>query len=202
MDLFSQIFDVLMKQPRHFSDTETFDERRDRIVVMGHAINRSTRRAACTDEFALPGCKPIFGDQMLMAALLITKAKFESGLAEHVHEGHCDLMPAGQRCDADKQGVARAHGPWQQWRSSVFPASDWDDMNASTQAATDLAAWHATKLLSGGTRRCAQQYPDPISSTIAAFAGSCIRMTPAMVQRQAAATQKTLAQLFAAKPAS
>lgn len=200
MDILASIFAELLRQPRHFTDTESAEERYARMGVISISIDRATKRAAC--EGGTADCKPIFSDRRSMAALLIAKAKFETGFSELVHKGHCEQMPRGMRCDADRMGVARAHGPWQEWRSSVFPASDWDDMNSSTQEATDLAAWHATKVLSGGTKRCASLYPDPFASTIAAFAGSCVRMYPGQVAKQAASAHSILVRLYATKPAS
>ncbi len=200
MDILSAIFEELLRQPRHFTDSESPEARAERMGVISRSIDRATKLAACEGEPA--PCKPIFSDRLTMAALLITKGRFETGFAELVHEGHCDQMPKGMRCDADRTGVARAHGPWQQWRSSVYPASDWDDMNSSSQEATDLAAWHAAKILAGGTKHCAYLYPDPLASTIATFSGSCIRMYPGMVLRQAATAHSILNRLYASKPAS
>ncbi len=200
MDILASIFAELLRQPRHFTDHESVEARANRLGVVSLSIDRATKRAACEGEPA--SCKPIFSDRRALAALLIAKGKFETGFSELVHTGHCDQMPVGMRCDADRSGVARAHGPWQQWRSSIFPASDWDEMNDSTQAATDLAAWHAAKILAGGTKRCAYLYPDPMASTIAAFAGSCVRMYPAQVTKQAAAAHSIQGRLFAMKPES
>lgn len=198
MDILASILAELLRQPRHFTDTESAEARAARLGVISLSIDRATKRAACEGEPEI--CKPIFSDRPTLAALLIAKGKFETGFSELVHTGQCNLMPKGMRCDADRSGVARAHGPWQQWQSSVFPASEWDEMNSATQAATDLAAWNAAKLLAGGTKRCAYLYPDPMASTIAAFSGSCVRMYPGMVAKQAAAAHKIHARLFVTKP--
>lgn len=109
MDILSSIFTELMHQRPHFSDTESASDRQARLGVISRSIDRATKRAACEGEPA--DCKPIFSDRKLMAALLIAKGRAESGFAELVHEGRCSEMPPGQRCDADRFGVARAHGP-------------------------------------------------------------------------------------------
>jgi hypothetical protein len=113
-----------------------------------------------------------------------------------VHAGHCAQGPVGARCDADPTGVARAHGPWQQWQIAVFPLEDWTRMNDASLESTKIAAWQAARRLAGGTRACQYRFSgDPVASTIAAFAGSCLRMTTGMVNRQAARARQILATL-------
>ena len=64
--------------------------------------------------------------------------------------------------------------------------------DASLESRT-IAAGQAARRLAGGTRSCQYRFPgDPIASTIAAFAGSCLRMTPGMVNRQAARVRQIL----------
>jgi hypothetical protein len=121
MDLLTAIFDSLMRMTPHKTDTESRPEREMRMHIVAVSIHRATQRAACVD--APPDCKPIFSNSQMLAGLLLGKGRFESDFAEYVHEGHCEAGPVGARCDSDRNGLPRAHGPWQQWRLSVFPAS-------------------------------------------------------------------------------
>jgi predicted ATPase len=70
-------------------------------------------------------------------------------------------------------------------------------MNASTQEATDLAAWHATKLLSGSRSMCKAAFGgDEVQAAIAGFSGSCtMGMSPKRVAYQAATVRKIMAML-------
>jgi len=193
MDLLTSIFNTLMRMTPHKTDTETRAERVARMHIVATSINDATKRAAC---YGLPvaQCRPIFSDRRTLAALLIAKGRFESGFAQYVHEGRCDEGPVGARCDADKNGVARAHGLWQQWRPSIFPASDWDDMQAATPEATNLAAWHAAKLLAGSRSMCKAAFGgDEMQAAIAGFSGSCtLGMAPQKIAKQAALARKIL----------
>lgn len=193
MDLLTASFLWLMKQHPSIYDREDEARRAERMHIVAEAIEYATKRAACQDQ-PLP-CKPIFSNRQLMTALLLAKGRGESAFAAYVHEGRCQEGPVGARCDPDKKGVARAHGPWQQWPASVFPHSDWDAMHQATLEGTKLAAWHATKLLAGGEKSCPNRFPDPIESQIAMFSGSCIRMTEGKVKAQARHTRQILAVL-------
>ncbi len=191
MDLLTAIFNTLMGMTPHFTDTETHAARVARMHVFAEAIDEATRRAACVGS--APGCKPIFSDRRLLAALLLAKGRSESGFAQYVHEGRCKDGPVGARCDSDRFGVPRAHGPWQQWSSSVFPSSDWQAMEGSDEKATKLAAWHAARLLAGTRGLCKSAFGgDEVKSAIAGFSGSCLRMDPERVAYQARVTRKFL----------
>lgn len=190
MDLHTAIFNILMSRHAHKTDTESLEARQARMHLFADAINDATKRAACVGVKDPAACKPILSDRRLAAGLLIAKLDFESGAAQYVHEGRCDEGPVGARCDG-----GRAHGPWQQHQSSVFPRSDFDDMVGATAAATHLAAWHALKLLSGQFKSCQHIYPDPIASAIAGYAGTCISMSPGLVAREAALTHQFMNRL-------
>lgn len=194
MDLLTAIFAALMRMTPHHTDTETLVERTSRMHVMAESISDATKRAACIE--APPACKPIFSDRRMLAALLLGKGHFESDFAQYVHEGRCEDGPVGARCDAGKDGVARAHGPWQQWAVAVFPASDWEEIQGATPEATRLAAWHAAKLLAGTRGMCKAFFGgDEVQSAIAGFSGSCMRMDPKRVALQAMVVRKILATL-------
>jgi len=197
MDLFAATFAALMRMTPHKTDTESRPEREARMRVIASAIHEATLRAACSGRYAAPDCKPIFSDRRTLTALLLGKGHFESDFAEYVHTGHCERGPVGARCDSDRNGVARAHGPWQQWERSVFPHEDWSVMNTATQEATDLAAWHAAKLLAGSRSMCKAEFGgDEIQGAIAGFSGSCtMGMARSKVQYQAATVRRILATL-------
>ncbi len=194
MDLLTAIFVALMRLSPHRTDTESKEERETRMHLIASAINTATLRAACSGAFAGVGCKPVFSDRRTLAALLIGKGRFETYFAQYVHEGRCAEGPVGERCDMDRQGRARAHGPWQQWQVAVFPRDDWNKMEGATSEATELAAWHAATLLAGSSSMCRPSFPgDPISAAIAGFSGSCtMRMSPSKIAHQAQAIRKIL----------
>ncbi len=167
-------------------DHESEAARAARLMTIAEAVDWSSAKATC-EEDQPPECKPIFGDRRLLIGMLISKGKHESNFAAYVHEGRCNDGPVGARCDADRFGVARAHGPWQQWAVGVWPREDWEAMNSSSIESTKIAAWHATTALAGGMRQCSNLYPgDKVAGAIASYAGSCLRMRPAAVQTQAA----------------
>src|ERR1700759_5427543 len=116
MDLPSAIFKILMSRPVHKTDTESRESREVRMHLFADAISDATKRAACVGVKDPARCKPILADRRLAAGLLLAKLDFESGAAQYVHEGRCDDGPVGARCDG-----GRAHGPWQQHQSSVYP---------------------------------------------------------------------------------
>lgn len=194
MDLLAAIFDQLMRMTPHFTDTESRAERQVRMHIVAVSINDATKKAACVG--AAPGCKPILSDRRLLAGLLIGKGHFESDFAQYVHEGHCEAGPVGARCDSDKDGIPRAHGPWQSWIQGVIPRDDWDKLVGVTPEATHLAAWHAAKILAGMRSMCKEFYGgDEIQSAIAGYSGSCTRMDPKKVAYQAQAVRKIMALL-------
>lgn len=197
MDLLTAIFNSLMRMTPHNTDTESREGRVARMHIVAPAIHDATLRASCSGSFAVPDCKPIFSDRRTLAGLLLGKGHFESDFAEYVHEGHCLDGPVGARCDADKNGVPRAHGPWQQWKISVFPQEDWEKLEGSTPEATELAAWHAAVLLAGSRSACKNAFNgDEIQAAIAGFSGACtMRMRPEKIAYQAAVVRKILATL-------
>jgi hypothetical protein len=197
MDLLAATFAALMRMTPHKTDTESRSERSARMHVIAESINDATLRASCSGRYASPTCKPIYSDRRSLAALLLGKGHFESDFAEYVHEGRCSEGPVGARCDSDKQGHPRAHGPWQQWELAVFPREDWQKLEGATPEATSLAAWHAAKLLAGSRSMCKAAYNgDEIQAAIAGFSGACtMRMKPEKIAYQAQAVRKILATL-------
>ena len=194
MDLLTATLNALMLMTPHKTDTESLGERRARMGVIAQAEVTAANAAACYHQAAT--CKPVLSDRRLAIALLLGKGHYESDFAQYVHEGHCEAGPVGARCDSDRNGVPRAHGPWQQWRVSVYPLTDWDDMVGSDLESTTLAAEHALQLLAGGLHQCRAEYPgDDIAQAIARFSGSCTRMKQGTVVRQAAYVRKILSSL-------
>lgn len=193
MDFQTAILNALLRIHRHSTDTESDEARRARMTVIAVSINDATKRAACALEYQTPECKPIFSDRRLMAGLLIGKGKFESGFAEYVHAGHCLAGPVGAQCDKNREGLVQAHSPWQLWKIAVYPRTDWDKIEGTSEEATSLAAWHATKRLAGSSSLCKSKFGgDNIQGAIAGFAGSCILMDPKKVAYQAETVRRIL----------
>ena len=130
---------LLLSLPRFKEDTETAEEREQRLTVVSVAIERAAQRATCSGEYEVEGCTRVWSKsarELRMA--LVTAGTFESHFAQRIHAGHCKPY----ECD-----FGRAHSPWQLHRSSFISDEDWTVMHASTQSATDLAAWHAAGAL-------------------------------------------------------
>lgn len=136
---------LLLSLPRYKADTETLEERTQRLTVVSVAIERATERATCSGEYATEGCTKVwFGSPKALRMSLVTVANFESAFAQHIHEGNCTKY----ECDRGK-----AHSLWQLHVSSNLPREDWEKIHAPTQEATDLAAWYAAKKLASCSYR-------------------------------------------------
>lgn len=172
----SSVLKVMLRFAPHKTDTETAGARAERLTVLARSIERSADRATCVGQPT--GCKAIYADARSMRALLITIGKHESGnFAQYVHEDRC--LEGPDKCDVDKDGNPRAKSVFQMWAVAVQPQDDWNRIGGLSQPANDLAAWNATKRLSGARSRCASTYPeDPIKGAIAGFAGGCLALSP------------------------
>lgn len=142
---------VLLGLNGFHKDVETDTEREARLTIVATAITKAVHRATCTEEYAVPDCNAIWGGNAdELEDLLVTAGKFESGFAQHIHEGNCDE-------DAGECDYGRAHSPWQLHASGLVPYEDWQAMHAATQEATDLGAWYAARVLIS-TRGCRTVY--------------------------------------------
>lgn len=119
-------------------------------------------------QYAFASAVTEFGRDAKERAFIITLAKFEAGLSLDVHVGKCPP----KRCDVDRNGVARARGPFQNWKNSMSE-SDWEKMVGveNTRFQVERATKHARWALSAckgdvrgafvvlGGRRCDQSIP-------------------------------------------
>lgn len=146
---------LMMALPTHYLDTETPDERQQRMGVIAAAIVTASDYALCHGKFAGDeNCEAIWtGTQDELVVLLLTKAFWESRLAQNVHAGKC----RDWQCDPwkSKNGtiVHRARTIWQLQRTRIVTA-EWDWMLGTDRRSTTYAAWAATKVLSRGKRAC------------------------------------------------
>ncbi len=126
------ILTVLLSLPAHGTDAgEHPDARELRLAPVASAISTAART---TQE----------------AAALIAQGFGESGFAGYVIEDRCHEGPKGARCDPDRQGRARARGPWQVW--AVACPDAW--ALPAGHASLHLEARCAVRLLRGGRQRC------------------------------------------------
>ena len=145
---------MLALQP-HYLDTETKEERKERLTVIAQSIEIASARATCSGKYDKENCKKIFnGRQIQLANLLLTTAYWESRLAENVHKGNCKEW----QCDPFKnprtgQIEHRARTIWQMQRTPLID-NQWDKMVGTDYEATREAAWAASKILSRGYNSC------------------------------------------------
>lgn len=137
---------LLLTLPPAYEDrTEPLRERQDRLEVLGRAVARATDELVADKSWTLPAVD--------LALLLVTLGEAESRFARHVHAGRCRknfFVGRGIReCDA-----GRAATPWQLWITPQVPRALWKRLPGLDQAATDLAAFTAGRVLSYHVRGC------------------------------------------------
>jgi hypothetical protein len=124
------------------------------MTVVAEAIDLVSSRATCNAPFDNSDCTRIwYGSKRELALLLITKAWWESRLAQNVHEGNCKEW----QCDAHKIGgrlVFRARTIWQMQKTSMVKDFEWEEMVGTDPRSTRLAAWVATRILAKGKNVC------------------------------------------------
>lgn len=157
------IFSVLVGfQPHHLDANETPFERAQRMAVAALAVSSVSAEATCQGDWAhADWCKPIWpGSRRELAALLVMKARMESGLARRIQEGDC----RGMECDAyrDARGTLhyRAHGYWQLQESAMVPRREWRAAIGLDAESVRTGAWAAAKVLSASRKRCARWSPE------------------------------------------
>lgn len=96
------------------------------------------------------------------AAALIAHGEHETHWARYVIEARCSEGPAGSRCDPDRDGVARARGPFQAWKVACPKA--WEH-NEGSLASLREEARCVSRLLRWGHYRCGQSWLGAFSST-------------------------------------
>jgi hypothetical protein len=138
---------LLFALPRYHQDTESEMQRVARLTTVASSIALVSERATCTGAYASKeGCKAFWpGSVKELQRLLITQAYFETGLAQHVHEGRCRR----NECDG-----GRARGLWQVQRSGLVPWEQWERIKGADEASTRISAYYAARALSRGYNKC------------------------------------------------
>lgn len=127
-----QILAVLLALTPHVTDAgDTADERALLLAPVASAISTAARDTSD-------------------AAALIAHGAVESRYARYVIEGRCQDGPRGARCDPDRQGRARARGPWQVW--AVACPDAWELPVGHESLHREAAC--TLRLLRGGRMRC------------------------------------------------
>jgi hypothetical protein len=167
------IVTILIGLPAYYTDQEAPEEREARLRTIATAIATSCDEATCVSQGE--DCVPVFsGTLNQCVAASITMGFWESRFAKHIHEGKCR---SGYRSkttgkwikgECDEHVAFNVHGQmigqvftsrsmWQMKYDSLI-ADEWHGMNGTSQEATNLAAWAATKKLGrcwGGNARSA-----------------------------------------------
>jgi len=149
---------ILLSLPASSYDKESPEERKDRMETLARAIDDASSRATCTERFDKPTCEPIWkSNKKQLVLLLITKAWWESRLAQNVHEGNCRK----DECDATKINgviVHRARTIWQMQKTGLVKRDEWKTMVGTDFKATRTAAWVATRILARAKKVCHTPY--------------------------------------------
>ena len=161
MTLKALILLILLSRTPHHMDTETWDEREERMTIIANSVMFAADWATCTDQPAEEECKPIWGrSRKELAFLLVTQAIFESTLAQHVHENRCRLelteCDAARKWDkATEKYVYRqkAFSLWQLQRFRDIPMKHWKFISSGV-GGTRAAAWYAARRLSSAYGAC------------------------------------------------
>lgn len=128
-------------------DTETTEERSDRLTIIAEAISEASREATCTPPRA-DDCIPVwFGERRELAFLLLTQAHFETHLARHVHEGRCRV--ARGECDG-----GRAVSLWQLHAGPQLSRERWQSLIGAEREPTERAAYEAARALGRAKNHC------------------------------------------------
>lgn len=93
------------------------------------------------------------------AAALVSQGWHESRFASYVLDGRCEDGPPGARCEPDREGAARARGPWQVWD---YCTEAWA-APASSQRSLEGGARCVARWMRGARARC------PRSGWVGAF---------------------------------
>jgi hypothetical protein len=136
--------------------------RQERLAVVGEAIAAAAARARCEPPWRSVDapCRPQWpGSSVELAAVLAGLGYLESGFAEWVHAGRCRLHL--RECDARRERgvwVAGAKSPWQLQRTGYTDAV-WSSLEGTGEWSTFVAAWSATRAVSGARGFCARRSP-------------------------------------------
>lgn len=155
MNMAQYVLMVLLSLPASYYDKESFVERERRMEVVARSISDAAARATCTGRFeGRKECNRIWpGSVKDLALMLVTKAWWESRLAQNVHEGNCRKT----ECDATRVGgviIHRARTIWQMQKTGLVEPREWGTMVGTDLRSTRTAAWVAARILSRGKRSC------------------------------------------------
>ena len=168
---------LLVSLPAWHEDTETLEERTDRMGTIASAVLLTADQATCSDDYMM-SCTPVWpGDRDELAILLVTLAWYESRLSERIHSGLC--RPG--ECDYEAvhhpitgklvSETFRARTMWQMhYAPRLMSRSEWNSMSGQSLEATATAAWAASKLLGAMARSCKTHHPNSCILTI--YAGA------------------------------
>ena len=163
----SAILIMLMNLTPSNKDVEDSKAREKRMGTIANAIGVASYRATCSGKWDLEGCVPLFkGTKKELAVGLVTLGFWESRFALNVHKNECakyECDPIIIRTKHGERLVHRARTNWQmQYDKGI--AEEWPHMLGTSQEATNLAAWAATKKWS----RC---WPSSVERAFACYAG-------------------------------
>ena len=148
-------------------DTETEQEKLERVNVIANAIDYASDKATCSGEFATSDCKRVSPfDKITTAALLIQTAKKETNFARNVHEGVCGKFECDSVITKDGEIFHKARTLWQMHKSDLIK-DEWDIMVGTSQEATNAAAYAAIKILNSGYYSCGKT----VQGMYSAYAG-------------------------------
>lgn len=151
---------LLSRTPYH-RDTETWEEREERLELVADAIHDSATRATCTETHKKEGCKVIWPySSRSISMLLVEQAVSETNLSHLIHDNQCRLEIG--ECDAakvwsKKKGrynyFQQSFSLWQLKRFRDVSMAAWKKIE-SGRPGTHQAAWLATRRLAGGLSGC------------------------------------------------
>jgi hypothetical protein len=154
--------------PMHFPPEHELYEppeaRSERMVTLGRAIAATAQRATCTGAWRTEECTRKWpGSATQLAAIVGGIGFLESANAWHVHAGKCRIRIG--ECDG-----GRARTVFQMQRTS-YTTTVWDELEGVDEQSTVLAAWAATRAVSGARAACARTAPDEpwLSATLAMY---------------------------------
>lgn len=154
---------LLSRTPFHL-DTETWDEREERLEEVSQNVVSATDLATCYEggDTAIPeGCKRIWPDsRKSLAILLVEQAVSESDLSHRIQDNECRLeigeCDARRSWDYDEKRpryTQRAFSLWQLQYFGDIPTAHWEVIRTG-RPGTAHAAWHAARRLSSARRDC------------------------------------------------
>lgn len=142
MTLYEWVLTALLAVPVSKHDRDVAPEvKREQIEYVAHGIVSATQATITARKWP--------GSERELAGLLITVARFESGLALYVHSGNCPRPTKPTECDS-----GRARGIWQQQVSSTSSHEAWLALAGLNADSTRFAAHEAARALTRARWMC------------------------------------------------